>query len=402
VKPGDSHISYLPMAHVMERAVFVNMTYIGIKIGLFGGDTQKITDDCKILKPSVFISVPRLFCKVYDAVNKNVSEQTDFKKNLFRKGIEAKLANLAYDGSVRHIVYDNIIFNKIRDRLGGNVRLMLTGSAPLDKEMLNFLKVAFCTPIIEAYGQTEGTAVQFFTDIYERKAGIVGGPQIQNEFKLVDIPELGYLSTDRDAQGNPSPRGEIWVRGPNVIRGYFLNDEKTRETISPDGWLMSGDVGQLLWPDNALKIIDRKKNIFKLQQGEYIAPEKLENSYRLAHPYINELFIYGDGLKTFIVAVIVMEPANITKFALENNIAGAEDPQTVKGKPEFVKAVLKAFSDCAKKNKFNSLENIKDVYVETKPFADLGLLNTAFKLKRHEANVLYKSQIDALYAKSSA
>lgn len=398
VKPGDSHLSYLPMAHIMERAVFCTVSYLELKIGVYSGDALKIVDDAAFLKPSIFVTVPRLFSKVYDGIQKNVTDMpSDFKRNLFKKAVEAKLANLKSSGSVTHFIYDKLVFKKVREKLGGNVKLMLTGSAPIEGNMLNFLKVAFCCPIVEGYGQTEATAVEFLTDLYERRGGVVGGPQMQNEYKLVDVPELSYLNTDVDAQGNPSPRGEIWLRGPNIIPGYYLNEEKNKETFTPDGWLMSGDVGQILWPDLTLKIIDRKKNIFKLQQGEYIAPEKLENAYKLASPLVSELFVYGESLRTCIVGVVVMEKHNILKFAEQNGVKTSDDPEVLKNSPEFKKALLKVFADCGKKNKFNSLENMKDIYVETKPFADLGLTTTAFKLKRHEAKAHFKTQIDAMY-----
>ena len=164
--------------------------------------------------------------------------------------------------------------------MGGRVKVLLTASAPISVEVMDFLKIAFCAPILEAYGQTEGTGLEFATARDDPFSGHVGGPCEQNEFKLVDVQEMNYTSKDRDENGNPKPRGEILVRGPNIIKGYYKADEKNKETFTKDGWLMSGDIGEITYPGNRLKIIDRKKNIFKLSQGEYIAPEKLEGKYK--------------------------------------------------------------------------------------------------------------------------
>lgn len=193
---------------------------------------------------------------------------------------------------------------------------MLTGSAPISPQVLDHLKVLFQCPIIEAYGQTEGTGLEFTTRADDPTSSHVGGPVPQNEFKLVDVPELDYFSTDKDSNGEPCPRGEIWIRGPNVIPGYYLMDEKNKETFTEDGWMRSGDIAKLLLPEGKLMIIDRKKNIFKLSQGEYIAPEKLENAYLNASPAIADIFVYGDSLKSCLVGVLMVDPAELKKIAL--------------------------------------------------------------------------------------
>ena len=163
--------------------------------------------------------------------------------------------------------------NKFRAIMGGNVRLMVTGSAPISVEVLNFLKVCFCCPILEGYGQTESSAASCITLPNDRKAGHVGGPLPCLKIKLRDIPEMEYTSKDK-----PHPRGEICFKGPSIFEGYYGNIEKTKEAFTSDGWLQSGDVG-VVYPNGAIRIVDRAKNIFKLAQGEYIAPEKLENVY---------------------------------------------------------------------------------------------------------------------------
>lgn len=187
-----------------------------------------------------------------------------------------------------------MVFNKTKAALGGRVKICATGGAPISADVLQLLKVTLCVPIQEGYGSTESTGASFSTSIYDPEVGHVGGIKPNMEFKLEDIPDMSYLSTDKDENGNPTPRGEICIRGHSIFKGYYKLPEKTAESIDSEGWLHTGDVG-LLKPNGSLKIIDRKKNLFKLAQGEYIAPEKIENIY-VTSPYADEVFIYGDTL----------------------------------------------------------------------------------------------------------
>ena len=163
---------------------------------------------------------------------------------------------------------------------------MLTGSAPISGEVLDFLKICFCCPMCEGYGLTESCAGSVLTDPDDAQSGHVGGLLQNVKVRLFDIPEMGYLHT------NDPPRGEICFWGPPITKGYFLNPEKTDEAIK-NGWLHTGDVGEIQ-ESMAIKIIDRAKNIFKLSQGEYIAPEKLEGVY-VQSSYVMQNWIYGNS-----------------------------------------------------------------------------------------------------------
>lgn len=269
----DSYISYLPSAHSFEQALFAAALMFGTKIGYYGGDVLKLTEDCQALKPTMFPSVPRLFNRIYDKIKGGLKELQGMKGRIAQRAIDSKLYYLENNASYEYYAYDKLVCNKFRDILGGQVRIMVTGSAPIDPQVLNFLKVCFCCPILEGYGQTESTAASTITSTIDPKAGHVGGPLPCLKIRLRDIPEMEYKSTDK-----PNPRGEICFKGPSIFPGYYDNDEKTKEALSEDGWLASGDVG-MIFPNGSIKIIDRAKNIFKLAQGEYIAPEKLENVY---------------------------------------------------------------------------------------------------------------------------
>ena len=396
--PGDVYLSYLPMAHVMERICIVSALGCEIAICMYGGDILKLKEDLAIFRPTIFVSVPRLFNKFYDAIINGLKEKSSLAKYLYGKGVDSKTTFLKHEGLTEHCFYDKLIFNKVKMVLGGRVRLMVTGSAPLAADVLDFLKIHFCCPVIEGYGQTEGSALEFNSDPLDFESGHVGGPALTTEFKLVDIPEMNYTSNDKDEFGQPAPRGEIWVRGPNVIPGYYKGDEKNLETFTSDGWLKSGDVGMIYSDKRRLKIIDRKKNIFKLSQGEYIAPEKLENIYKLTHTSVGCVYVYGDSFKSCLIGIVNVEKPALVKFAKEFGIEG-DDAELLSKDPRVIKKYIELFDVAAKVKKLNSLEKLRDIYIETETFQNLGLLTEAFKVKRVNIKEHYKERLDEMYSK---
>ena len=173
---------------------------------------------------------------------------------------------------------------------------MLVGSAPVESNLLNFFRCTLSCEIVEGYGQTEDVTGVLLTRTFDPVTQHLGCPGFSCEIKLVDVRELGYTSENIDGEsGKKRPSGEICVRDLIVFKGYFRNEEKSKEALDEDGWLHLGDIGTIiLEKGNAIKIVDRIKNIFKLQQGEYISPEKIENIYS-GCKYIEQIFIYGDS-----------------------------------------------------------------------------------------------------------
>lgn len=395
------YLSYLPMAHVLERVVFINVLRKHGVIGVFSGNAREIMDDLKVLNPTIMVSVPRILIKIYEGINKKVASMPVFMQNLFKNAVHSKLLNLHTTGSLKSTIYDRLLFAKVRSQLGDRMKFILTGSAPIEKHIVDFLKVCFSCPIIEGYGQTEASGIEIVNRPVDSEAGHIGGPSHTLEFKLVDAPEYKYFHTDVDDLGNPTPRGEIWVRGPGVSPGYYKNDEKNKETFTADGWLQSGDIGMLTPYRNCLKIIDRKKNLFKLQQGEYISPEKLENGYKEASDLIDEIFVYGDGHHTFLVAVISVAPAHLSKLAAQAG-AASTDPAAAAKDPVVKQYIIKLFDGMAAKKKFNSLEKIKGLIIETRSFTDLGVMTSSLKLKRPDAGKVFKAQIMEIYKNTAS
>lgn len=214
------------------------------------------------------------------------------------------------------------------------------------------------------------------------------------EIKLVDIPEMNYLSTDKDAQGNPTPRGEIWARGAGVFMGYYHDEAKTKEAISEDGWLRTGDVGALSAKTRALSIVDRKKNIFKLQQGEYVAAEKVENTY-LKGDKLAEIFIHGESTESFVIAIAVPHKKAVEEFAEKRTLTGTFEELC---RNEGIRADFVTYLNAVgKEGGLQGFEQVKNIFLETQPFLTKGILTNTMKIQRHEAKKFYRSTIDALY-----
>jgi len=388
------YLSYLPLAHIYEKLMMLAISFRSGRVAMFNGNVLELKTDLALLKPTVFASVPRLYSKFYEKINEGISKQTGIKKTLITNGIKTKLENFRKTGDYTHKMYD-VVFSKFREILGGKVEIMISGSAPLTKEIHELFTILMSAPLINGYGQTECMGAEFITAKNEGHVGIVGGPISAVEFKLLDIPDMEYLSTDME-NGQSCPRGEILVRGKPVFVDYYKQTDKYAESVDADGWLHSGDIGKILPGSNALQIIDRRKNIFKLAQGEYIAPDKLENSYKLVKA-VADIFVYGDSLKSVLVAIINPEPKQLLEIGKELKIEGT--PEQLMENEEVKKYYIKLLDEQAKKSKLSGLEKIKAVHLEPKLFTDLDLITTTFKIKRHQAKKHFIDVLDKMYAK---
>ena len=393
-RPGDVYLSYLPMAHVFERLMDMCLIYSGCGIGYFNGDALKLKEDFLALKPTIIASVPRVINKFYDAFKANIASLTGCKSWLVNRAVASKLASLKSSNSVTHCCYDRLVFKKMKEALGGRLRWVVLGSAPTTKEVLDFMKIALCIPVAEGYGQTESTGASCIMRLGDHTgSGCVGGPAVNTEFKIVDILEMNYSAKDVDENNNPAPRGEMCIRGPGVFLGYYKDDAKTQEAIDEEGWLHTGDV-VLLQQNGSIKIIDRKKNIFKLAQGEYIAPEKLESVYSKCSS-VAEIFVWGDSYQSFLVAIIVPKMDVLKRWASERKIFGTDD-DLLRNK-EIKMMILEEMKNDGKNKKFSSLELIKNIYLEKNSFATKDLLTTTFKMKRNDAKKFYEEKINEMY-----
>lgn len=385
---GDCYISYLPYPHSYEQILTASTLMCRGRVGYYQGDPLKIVEDCALLQPAFFPSVPRLYNRIYGKIMDGVGQATGCKKWLVNKAINSKREALAANGAVTSGCWDGLVFKKMAKLLGGKVKLMTTGSAPIDKTVLDFLKICFSCPIVEGYGLTETATGGATTALTDKVTGHVGGPSEAVKIRLKDLPEMEYLSTDK-----PYPRGEICLKGPCVFKGYYKRQDKTDEAFDADDWFMTGDVG-LIYPNGSVKIIDRSKNIFKLAQGEYLAPEKLENIFVLS-PYVAQSMVYGDSLKSCAVAIVVVDEPKAKAF---QDAHGKSDLASVYEDPDFYKEVMDDILRLATENNLTGLEKPKKLYLTGDPFSiENDMLTPTFKLKRNIAKKAYQAQLDAMY-----
>ncbi|XP_056658935.1 long-chain-fatty-acid--CoA ligase 1 isoform X2 [Monodelphis domestica] len=382
---SDSHISYLPLAHMFEQLMLCVMLCHGAKIGFFQGDIRLLMDDLKMLQPTIFPVVPRLLNRMFDKIFGQAN--TTMKRWILDFASKRKEAELR-SGIIRNnSLWDRIIFNKIQASLGGKVRLMVTGAAPVSATVLTFLRSALGCQFYEGYGQTECTAGCSLTVPGDWTAGHVGAPMPCCHIKLVDVEEMNYLA----AKGE----GEICVKGPNVFKGYLKDPAKTAEALDKDGWLHTGDIGKWL-PNGTLKIIDRKKHIFKLAQGEYIAPEKIENIYQRSEP-VAQVFVHGESLQAFLIAIVVPDVEVLCPWAKKKGISGTYE-ELCRNK-DVKKGILEDLVRLGKEAGLKPFEQVKGIALHMELFTvENGLLTPTLKAKRPELRKYFRSQIDELYS----
>ncbi|XP_042054102.1 long chain acyl-CoA synthetase 6, peroxisomal-like isoform X1 [Salvia splendens] len=390
---SDIYISYLPLAHIYERANQIMSAYYGVAVGFYQGDNLKLMDDLAALRPTIFSSVPRLYNRIYAGITNAVKSSGVLKERLFNAAYNSK-RQAVMNGRKPSPMWDSLVFNKIKDKLGGRVRYLTSGASPLSPDVMEFLRVCFGCPVIEGYGMTETSCVISTMDEDDNLTGHVGSPNPACEIKLVDVPEMSYTSEDQ-----PHPRGEICVRGHIIFQGYYKDEVQTREVVDDEGWLHTGDIG--LWlPGGRLKIIDRKKNIFKLAQGEYIAPEKIENVYAKCK-FVAQCFVYGDSLNSYLVAVICVDPDVLKEWAASENIK-YEDLGQLCADPRAKAAVLDDMDAVGREAQLRGFEFVKAITLVPEPFTlENGLLTPTFKVKRPQAKEYFAQAIARMYTELS-
>ncbi|EGG20097.1 fatty acyl-CoA synthetase [Cavenderia fasciculata] len=386
----DVHMSYLPLAHSFERAVVSMVCFVGGQIGFFSGVIPELFNDIHELKPTFLCGAPRVWQKLHDKMWLTINGESWLKRTLFTWGLSSKQSAQKSGGSTP--IWDSIIFSKTKERIGGRVKFILSGSAPLDPKIGEFLKAVFCCPVVQGYGLTENVGGACVGYPEDPESAYVGPPLACCEVKLVDVPEMNYYATDK-----PNPRGEVAIRGYNVFKGYYKDPEKTAEDLRQDGWFHTGDIGR--WNANGtLSIVDRKKNIFKLSQGEYVAAEYLEGIY-VRSPLASQVFVYGDSLNSFLVGVVVPDFDVLEKLIPSKypHLDFNDKKALVKSK-ELYKEIMDSLEVSAKGANLQSFEKMKHIHLEDTAFSEENnLMTPSFKPKRPQLKEHYESIIANLY-----
>ena len=362
-------LSYLPLAHIYARLLEHVAFWKGARVGYFHGNILELVDDMKELKPTAFPSVPRLFNRFGTAIREATVNQPGFKGALSRYIVATKLANLQNYGTVHHALYDRIWSKKLASAIGlQNTRLLISGSAPLDPTLHDFLRVTLGVNFCQGWGMTETYAsglVQGHADIGTNTCGPLCP---SNEACLLSLPDMEYSVHDK-----PYPRGELLVRGKSIFREYFKNPEETASSFTEDGWFRTGDVCKVD-EQGCFIIIDRRKNVLKLAQGEYISPERLEGVYLSELSYFAQGYVHGDSVQNFLVGIFGVQPDSFAAFAskvLHQHIdhTNLDTLKAVLAEDKIRKAVLKDLERVAKSHKLAGYERVKNVALMLEPFS---------------------------------
>lgn len=404
----DVYLAYLPLAHILELAAENLIAAVGSSIGY--GSPLTLTDtsskikkgtkgDASILRPTLMAAVPAILDRVRDGVRKKVDSAGGVSKKLFDLAYSRRLA--AINGSwfgawgLEKLLWSFLVFRKVRAILGGRIRFILSGGAPLSADTQRFINICLGAPIGQGYGLTETCAGGTFSEYDDTSVGRVGAPLPCSYIKLIDWPEGGYLTSD-----SPMPRGEIVIGGPNVTLGYFKNDEKTKEVYKVDKrgfrWFYTGDVGQF-HKDGCLEIIDRKKDIVKLQHGEYVSLGKVEAVLSVS-PYVDNIMLHANSFHSYCVALVVASQASLESWALQKGIK-FDDFTSLCQMEETVKEVYGSLIKAAKTARLEKFEMPAKIKLLSEAWTpESGLVTAALKLKRDVIRKTFKQDLANFYS----
>uniref|UniRef100_A0AAZ3P7D2 long-chain-fatty-acid--CoA ligase n=1 Tax=Oncorhynchus tshawytscha TaxID=74940 RepID=A0AAZ3P7D2_ONCTS len=371
---NDTYIGYLPLAHVLELSAELVCVAHGCRIGYSSPQTladqsTKIKKgskgDTSVLQPTLMAAVPEIMDRIYKNVMTKVEEMSSAQRTLFTLAYNYKLEQLSQGRSTP--LCDNLVFKKVRSLLGGKTRVLLSGGAPLSAATQRFINVCFCCPVGQGYGLTETCG-----------AGT--------------ISESGYHITD-----TPTPRGEILIGGPNVTMGYYKNEAKNQDFFVDENgqrWFCTGDIGEV-HPDGCLKIIDRKKDLVKLQAGEYVSLGKVEAMLKNC-PLIDNICAYANSDEMYVIGFVVPNQKHLLLLAEQYLIRGSWEELCDNAAMEEV--VLQVITEAALSAQLERFEIPRKIRLSPDPWTpESGLVTEAFKLKRQQLKSKYQDDIERMY-----
>jgi long-chain acyl-CoA synthetase len=384
---NDRSLSLLPWAHCFGLGELHTFTALGASTG-FMESTNTVVEDMAKIRPTFLIAVPRIFNKVYDTIVTRVNDAGGFKKTLFDAGVDAakQRRSLAEQGkssflaNLKFTIIDKIVFQKIRDLFGGRLRGSMTGSAAMNPDISKFFH-DIGIPLYDAYGMTETTPGITMNCPAKFRIGSVG--PVMDKIRVV---------IDKSVSEPGAEDGEIICYGPNVMKGYHNKPEATKEVMTPDSGVRTGDRGRFD-KDGFLWITGRIKEQFKLENGKYVFPASLEEDICLNH-YVQNAVIFGSN-RPYNICMIVPENSALESYAQKNNLPN--DMKTLIEREDVQSMITKEIVD-ALKGKYGSYEIPKKFLFLSEPFTlENGMLTQTMKLKRRTITEKYNDRIEALY-----
>jgi long-chain acyl-CoA synthetase len=380
IEPGDVTYLYLPLAHSFALLIQLGSYDLGTTIAYWERDPLKIMVNLAELKPSYFPSVPRIFEKIYTAATSAIEKAGGLKKRIFNWAIDvgAKVRQMEREGRQpgpllkrKYAFADKQVLSKIRNLFGGNIRLAVSGAAPINPDILRFFDAAGVL-VLEGWGMTETSTAATISQPDDFKIGTIGKPFRGCEVRIAED-------------------GEILVKGPNVFQGYHKNEEATRETIV-DGWLHTGDIGEVD-SDGFIKITGRKKDIIITAGGKNITPANLEAEIK-QQPLVSQCVVVGDR-RPYLVALVTLDPEEAAAYAKENGLS--EDPAELARNTD-IRAAIEAHVEKINE-KFARVEQVKKIAILPQDLSqESGELTPTLKVKRAVVTAKHEDEIDKLYA----
>ncbi|GGV12963.1 AMP-dependent synthetase/ligase [Streptomyces griseoflavus] len=387
VTGDDVQYLWLPLAHVFGKVLTSGQIEVG-HVTAVDGRVDKIIENLPVVRPTYMAAVPRIFEKVYNGVAAKAKAGGGAKYKIFQwaAGVAREYAKVTQDNfrrtgtagapaglRAKHAVADKLVYAKIREAFGGNLRACVSGSAALAPEIGYFFSGAGIH-ILEGYGLTESSAASFCNPGEAYRTGTVGKPLPGTEVRIADD-------------------GEILLRGPGIMQGYHNLPEKTAEVLEEDGWFHTGDIGELS-ADGYLRITDRKKDLIKTSGGKYIAPAEVEGQFKAVCPYVSNILVHGAD-RNYCTALIALDEAALTAWAADNGMEGkayadiVAAPATVEMVDGYVKQLNEGLQRWQTIKKFRLLPRDLDV--------EHGEITPSLKLKRPVVEREYKHLIDEMY-----